>query len=133
MRGLLAEAGLEDEVIVDSAGTGDWHIGHPPDARATEAAAARGIELTGAARQVTAEDFERFDLIVAMDRENRDGLLALAPTAGHHQRVRLLREFGGDAELDVPDPYYGGEGGFVDVVEIVERCCAALLEDVTGR
>ena len=128
MRSLVAEAGLEGEIEVESAGTGDWHVGHPPDERALSAAAARGITLEGVARQVTAGDFEAFDLIVAMDRANRDDLVALAPDAEARERVRLLREYAGESERDVPDPYYGGEDGFADVVEIVERSCAALLD-----
>ncbi len=130
MRGLVADAGLGDEIEVESAGTGDWHIGDPPDPRSVAAAAERGVELTGAARQAAAEDFERFDLLVAMDRANRDGLLALAPDPEAREKVRLLREYGDGAELDVPDPYYGGGDGFAEVVEIVERSCAALLEDL---
>jgi protein-tyrosine phosphatase len=129
MRRLVAEAGLEDEFVLDSAGTGRWHIGAPPDSRASAAAAARGVELGGHARQVTAEDFERFDLLVAMDRSNRDGLLAIAPSDEDRSRVRLLREYA-DGPLDVPDPYYGGDDGFAEVFEIVERCCAGLLDEV---
>ena len=133
MRGLVAEAGLEDEIEVESAGTGHWHLGHPPDPRSVDAAAARGVELTGTARQVTAADFEAFDMLVAMDRSNRDDLLALAPDGEARSRVRLLRESADGAELDVPDPYYGGEGGFAEVVEIVERNCAALLQAISGE
>jgi protein-tyrosine phosphatase len=130
MRKLVVDAAAEETIEVESAGTGDWHIGAPPDPRAVEAASRRGLELDGAARQVTAADFERFDLLVAMDRANRDLLYDLAPSAAHRERVRMLREFGDGEELDVPDPYYGGEGGFAEVLEIVERSCAALLEDV---
>jgi protein-tyrosine phosphatase len=130
MASLIAEAGLEDEIEVDSAGTGSWHVGAPPDPRAVEVAATRGLELAGSARQVDPADFERFDLIVVMDRSNRDLLLDLAPSAEHRDRVRLLREFGDGAELDVPDPYYGAGDGFTEVLEIIERSCSALLEDV---
>ena len=133
MRGLVAEAGLESEIEVESAGTGHWHLGHPPDPRSVDAAAARGVELTGTARQVTAADFEAFDMLVAMDRSNRDDLLALAPDEESRSLVRLLRESGDGAELDVPDPYYGGEDGFAEVVEIVERNCAALLREISGE
>ena len=129
MRGLIADAGLGDEIGVDSAGTGSWHIGDPPDPRAVAAAAERGVDLGGAARQVDAADFESFDLLVAMDRSNRDALLRLAPDDVAREKVKLLREFGDGAEADVPDPYYGGDQGFTEVVEIVERCCAALLEE----
>jgi len=146
MRGLVAEAGLEREVEIESAGTGNGHIGCPPDERSIAAAAERGVELTGEARQVARGDFESFDLLIAMDRQNRDDLLAMAQSDGDRAKVRLLRSYA-DGELDVPDPYYWpsirgrlrsrirrsgrGEDGFADVVEIVERSCAALLEEVT--
>jgi protein-tyrosine phosphatase len=133
MRGLVAEAGLEREVELESAGTGDWHVGHPPDERATSAAAARGVELGGQARQVTEADFGEFDMIVAMDRSNRDALHALAPDEDARRKVFLLREFGDGAELDVPDPYYGATDGFEEVLDIVERSCSALLEEVRTR
>jgi protein-tyrosine phosphatase len=132
MRSLLREGGLEDRVEIDSAGTGGWHAGDPPDARATEAARARGIALEGAARQFTPEDFGRFDLIVAMDRDNLRDLLALAPDEEAAEKVRLLREFdpaaGGD--LDVPDPYYGGAHGFERVLDLVTAACRGLLDEL---
>ena len=129
MRALVEEATLEG-LEIDSAGTGDWHIGDPPDRRSSAAAAGRGIEMAGAARQVTPADFDEFDLLVAMDRSNRDALLAMAPDEEARGRVRLLREYGDGAELDVPDPYYGGADGFEEVLDIVERSCASLLEEV---
>jgi protein-tyrosine phosphatase len=133
MRGLVAEAGLDGEVEVQSAGTGSWHLGDPPDPRAVAAAGQRGVKLAGAARQVDDADFTRFDLLIAMDRSNRDALLRLAPDGEARDRVRLLRDFG-DGAGDVPDPYYGGEDGFADVLDIVERSCAALLEEIrAGR
>ena len=131
MRGLVAEAGLEGEIEVESAGTGDWHVGYPPDERSVAAAAARGVELTGEARQVARGDFQRFDLLIAMDRQNRDDLLRLASSGPDREKVRLLRSYA-DGELDVPDPYYGGEDGFDAVVEIVERSCRALLEELSS-
>ena len=130
MRGLVAEAELDGEIQVESAGTGDWHIGYPPDERSVAAAAERGVELTGEARQGARGDFEDFDLLIAMDRQNRDDLLALAQSEADREKVRLLRSYA-DGELDVPDPYYGGEDGFADVVEIIERSCKALIEDIT--
>ncbi len=134
MRGLVAEHGLTAEFEIESAGTGDWHVGHPPDERATAAAAERGVRLDGTARQVTVADFDRYDLLVAMDRSNRDQLLRLAPDEPARERVRLLSEFGDGAEADVPDPYYGGVDGFEQVLDIVERSCAALLEEArSGR
>ena len=131
MRGLVAEAGLQGQIQVESAGTGDWHLGHPPDERSVAAAAARGVELTGKARQVASGDFESFDLLIAMDRQNRDDLLRLARSEDDRGKVRLLRSYA-DGELDVPDPYYGGEDGFEAVVEIVERSCRALLDELSS-
>ena len=132
MRHLLAAEGLGDAVEIESAGTGDWHVGHSPDERSTGAAAGRGIELSGQARQVVAADFEAFDLILAMDRSNHDDLLALAPDEDVRERVRLLREYDPEAvaagELEVPDPYYGGADGFEDVLDVVTRACRGLLD-----
>jgi len=132
MRALIAEAGLDGEIEVDSAGTGGWHVGDPPDPRAVAAARERGIELDGAARQVTPGDFFEFDLVIAMDRSNREDLLRMAPGPEAEAKVRLLREFGDGVEDDVPDPYYGGADGFAEVVEIVERNCRALLDEVAA-
>ena len=90
--------------------------------------------LEGAARQVTAEDFDRFDLLVAMDRENERDLRARAPGDEARAKVRLLREFDPEAvaagDLDVPDPYYGGPGGFDQVLDLVEAACRGLLDEV---
>jgi protein-tyrosine phosphatase len=132
MRHLLVEEGLVDAVELDSAGTGDWHVGHAPDHRSAGVAAGRGIELTGQARQVAPDDFESYDLILAMDRSNHDDLLALAPDEQTRERIRLLREYDPEAvaagALEVPDPYYGGDGGFEDVLDLVTRACKGLLE-----
>jgi protein-tyrosine phosphatase len=137
MRSLVREAGLEDEIEIDSAGTGDWHVGHPPDERATTAARGRGVVLEGAARQVGPEDFERFDLVLAADRENLRFLRALAPDEEARAKVRLLREFDPDSagapDLDVPDPYYGGPDGFDSVLDLVEAACRGLLDEVRRR
>jgi protein-tyrosine phosphatase len=131
MRSLLVSEGLTEAVEIASAGTGDWHVGHAPDHRSTGAAAARGIELAGQARQVTPTDFESYDLILAMDRSNHADLLALAPEDAR-DRVRLLREYDPEAvatgELEVPDPYYGGSDGFEDVLDLVTRACEGLIE-----
>jgi protein-tyrosine phosphatase len=129
MRALLREQGLEDVVAIDSAGTGDWHVGSPPDARATAAARARGVTLAGAARVVTAADFDDFDLILAADRHNLAELRALAPRAAR-ERIHLLREFdpASDGDVDVPDPYYGGPDGFEHVLDLVAAACRGLLD-----
>ncbi len=134
MRRLVADAGLDDRIAIDSAGTGGWHVGAPPDERATETARRRGTTLEGAARRVAPEDFEAFDLILAMDRENLDDLRALAPDEEARAKVRLLREYDpaskGAPDLDVPDPYYGGPTGFDVVLDQVEAACRGLLDDV---
>jgi protein-tyrosine phosphatase len=129
MRALVRDAGLEGLIELDSAGTGGWHVGESPDMRATDAARRRGIVLEGAARQVRGQDFEEFDLILAMDENNLRDLRRLAPDAGTRAKVRLLREFDPAAapDLDVPDPYYGGPGGFDEVLDLVQAACASLL------
>jgi protein-tyrosine phosphatase len=138
MRHLLREEGLEDAIAVDSAGTGGWHVGAAPDARSAAAARARGIVLEGAARQITRADFERFDLIVVMDASNRRDVERMA---GDDEEARAkivaLREFDPEAvaagDLDVPDPYYGGDHGFEHVLDLVERACRGLLDHVRAR
>ena len=136
MRGLVADAGLSDRIELDSAGTGGWHVGAPPDSRAVAAAAQRGIHLTGAARQVRRADFDDFDLLLAADADNARELRRIAPDDRAAAKVRLLREFdpaGDGSDLDVPDPYYGGTDGFGHVLDLVEAACRGLLDDLRGR
>jgi protein-tyrosine phosphatase len=130
MRRLVEGAGLDIEI--DSAGTGAWHAGDPPDRRATLAARSRGITLEGAARQVTPDDFRRFDLLIALDRANLRELLAVAPDEEAAEKVRLLREFdpGAGGDLDVPDPYYGADRGFETVLDMVEAACRGLIDEL---
>jgi protein-tyrosine phosphatase len=118
-------------IQVDSAGTAGYHIGAPPDPRTREAAARRGYDLSPLrARIVQPEDFERFDLILAMDRENLAALRRRAPQ-GLHERVRLFLEFAPElATSDVPDPYYGGPNGFEEVLDLVEAAAHGLLNHV---
>ena len=136
MRHLLETEDLTERVEIDSAGTGDWHVGESPDARSVEAARGRGVTLAGAARQVTVADFEAWDLLLCADRRNAAVLLALAPDAAAAEKVRLLREFDPDSvaagRVDVPDPYFG-EDGFEEVLDIVEAACAGLLEHLQRR
>jgi protein-tyrosine phosphatase len=129
MRHLVAQEGLEQRIAVDSAGTGDWHVGDPPDRRARAVGQARGIPLSGAARQFTAADFARYDHVIAMDRSNREELLGMARTPAERAKVRLLRSFDASAppDADVPDPYYGGPRGFDEVFDICARACRGLL------
>lgn len=136
-RVLLEDEGLADAVGIDSAGTGAWHVGSAPDERSTRTAAARGIELSGRARQVELSDFEEFDLLVAMDSGHARELRALAPDLTAAEKVRLLREYDPDAvaagDTDVPDPYYGGPDGFEYVLDVVDRGARGLLEEAGGR
>ncbi len=131
MRARIAAAGLEGELVVESAGTAAWHIGEPSDRRAIDEARRRGIAMEGRAQQFTAADFGRFDLVLAMDRRNAADLRRIAPTREDAAKIRLLRDFDPSAasgDLDVPDPYFGGPDGFEDVFDMVERACAGLLE-----
>jgi protein-tyrosine phosphatase len=123
-------AGRLDEFEVDSAGTGHWHVGERADERMRHAADQRGIAITSRARQVSPSDFEQFDYILAMDRENLRVLAERAPR-GLEDKLRLFRDFDPEAPgTDVPDPYYGGADGFEEVLDIVSRTAAALLEQI---
>jgi len=128
---LAAEAGIAGEFVVDSAGTGAWHVGEPADRRMREAGRRRGMAVTSIARRVTRDDFDTFDHILAMDGENLAALHSLAPK-GHRAQVRLFRDLDPDAPgADVPDPYYGGPDGFDDVLDIVTRTARAWLTELT--
>jgi protein-tyrosine phosphatase len=133
-RRLVEERAPDLDLEIDSAGTHDYHVGEPPDERAVAAASRRGIDLSRLrARQVEDADFERFDLLVAMDRLNRETLLERSP-AGSHERIRLFMEFTGRRDVeDVPDPYYGGPLGFEQVLDLAEEAAAGLLEEVMLR
>ncbi len=129
LRALAAREAPDLTLEVDSAGTAGYHVGDPPDPRTRAAAARRGYDLSMLrARVVEPTDFERFDLILAMDRENLRVLRRRAP-AGAHQRLRLFLEFAphGHAAEDVPDPYYGGANGFEEVLDLVEAAARGLL------
>lgn len=131
MRHRVAEAGLSGAIEVESAGTGSWHVGDPPDARAAQEARARGLVMDGRAQQFRAADFGRFDLVLALDEENAAHLRRIAPDADAAAKVRLLREFDPGAagdDLSVPDPYYGGPEGFSTVFAVVDAACRGLVE-----
>jgi protein-tyrosine phosphatase len=134
MRALLDDAAIEG-VLVDSAGTAGWHVGDAPDRRSVAEARSRGVDLTGLrGRQVNAADFERFDLLIAMDGDNEADLRRLAPDEAARGKVVLLRSFDPAAvaagELDVPDPYYGGPDGFALVFDAIGAACQGLLDRV---
>jgi protein-tyrosine phosphatase len=130
MRALVARDGLEGRIAIESAGTGDWHIGQTRDKRSRAVGEARGIPLTGRAQQFTAVDFDRHDHVIAMDRSNRDELLRMARHDRDRAKVSMLRAYepGAPPDADVPDPYYGGPSGFDDVFDICEAACGGLLE-----
>jgi protein-tyrosine phosphatase len=132
MRRLVREAGLDGRVVIDSAGTGDWHVGAQRDARSAQVGRRRGTPLQGTARQWQRRDFDRFDHVLAMDRKNLADLHKLAPDAAARAKVRLLRSFdpasAASGDDEVPDPYYGGPDGFDQVFDICEAACSALLD-----
>lgn len=130
MRQLLEGAGLTDVVEVDSAGTAGYHAGAPPDARARAAGQRFGVQVGGRARQFKRADFQRFDYVLAMDRSNFDDLTELAGEADAKQRLHLLRSFDPSSPrgASVPDPYYGDDEDFDDVVRICLAACTPLLE-----
>jgi len=131
MRAVVAREGLHDHVTIDSAGTAGWHTGKGADRRSVLAAAARGITITGGARQVTAADFTAFDLLLAADQQNVADLRAIAPNGEAAGKIVLLRAFDPDAvaagTLAVPDPYYGGADGFDHVLDVVQAACEGLV------
>lgn len=134
-RRLAAARGLDEEFHVDSAGTGDYHVGEPPDSRAADVARAHGVTLTGRARALEKEDFERFDHILAMDRTNLRRIQEMQSAYGNTTAtVALLRDFDPEAgdDPDIPDPYYGGAGGFERVFKMIERTCRQLLDHLTA-
>jgi len=123
---MLQSHPLGGSVLVDSAGTGGWHIGHPPDSRAIAAVAERGCDIGGLrARQVSQSDFDEFDYILAMDAQNLEDLKALSPSNYRGTLCRFL-DFA-DMNADVPDPYYGGEEGFSHVYQLCEAASRGLL------
>lgn len=126
---LVEEAGALARYRLDSAGTSAYHAGELADERMRGTARRNGIELTSRSRKVRDDDYEAFDLILAMDAENHRNLLARCPEA-HRAKVRMMREWDPEGNGDVPDPYYGGARGFDQVFEIVMRSCRRLLDDL---
>ena len=132
---LVDQAGLSDKVFVDSAGTAAWHIGKSPDSRSMEHAERRGYDLSPLrARQAIETDFDQFDYVLAMDKENLSNLQAICPHGAKTAPQLFLYEFSKNFdELEVPDPYYGGEAGFEHVLDLVEDACEGLLTDIKKR
>jgi protein-tyrosine phosphatase len=124
----LKSAGLAHRVVVDSAGTGNWHIGSPPDPRSQRHAEKRGYDLSDLrGRQVAEGDFDRFDFILAMDEDNLSDLQRFAPESAYRADVRLF------AHVEVPDPYTGGPAGFERVLDLVEAAADAWVKNLADR
>lgn len=130
----LARAGLTQRIDIDSCGVGDWHVGKAPDPRAQAAARRRGVDISHLrARQLTVNDFHAFDYVLGMDRDNLAAIRALQP-AESQAKTGLLLEYAGLPNTDVPDPYYGGEEGFEQVLDMIEQASAGLIDELNrGR
>ena len=126
----IQSQGLEDHFIVDSAGTGGWHIGNHADSRMRKAAAKRGVNIESRARQINLNDFQRFDLILTMDNANLNDINSLAKEVGDKNKAKIypLLSFARNTnKIEVPDPYYGGENGFDNVLDLLEDAIDGLL------
>ena len=132
---LLEQRGLRDQFVVDSAGTGGWHVGNPADRRMQAAANRRGITLPSRARQISINDLACFDLVLTMDDANLSAVQSLALEAGRGATATIQpmlsysRRF---SETEVPDPYYGGEDGFEHVLDLLEEACSNLLDAISA-
>ncbi len=129
-RQLVEDEGLDGRIRIDSAGTGDWHVGETPDPRATAVSRKNGVELGSTARTIEAGDLDHFDYVLAMDLENLGDIQALQRAHGGDASIRLFRDFDPDAEgeSEVPDPYFGVGDGFDRVYEMIHRTASALLD-----
>jgi protein-tyrosine phosphatase len=131
-RRMVEDAGLDELFEIDSAGTHSYHTGKPADARMRQAALSRGYSLDSIARTLVVEDFERFDLIITMDEDNYDEAMSLRPGKG--AQVVRMTDYCEISEVDeVPDPYYGGEEGFFEVIDILEDACYNMLKRVVSE
>ena len=127
-RKLAHDAGLSDQLYIDSAGTINYHTGNPPDPRMSESLASRGYHIQGLARQVKTDDLDRFDLILAMDEDNLADVRALDTKHEHSDKIRAFVEYLENHDAPhIPDPYYGGQKGFDRVIELLEDGCGGLL------
>jgi protein-tyrosine phosphatase len=128
----VQEAGLQDKIFVESAGTSGWHIGEPPDPRSVDVARENGIELNSYGRKAISNDFQDFDYIIAMDQNNYADLKRLPGSSKEGAaKLLLMRDFDTYGQgQDVPDPYYGGDDGFKHVFEMLDRSCRNLLEEI---
>ena len=132
---LVKQEGLQDRIITSSAGVGNWHVGSSPDSRMQQTARKHGIHLNSCARQFQASDFKRMDLVLAMDQTNLSTLQQMRPAAELHDKLFLFRSFDpeNNGDLEVPDPYYGGDKGFETVFQMVERTCPKVLQQLKKK
>ncbi len=132
---LVEERGLSEHFDIDSAGTGSWHIGESPDDRMQKTARDHGIELRDqSARRVTPADLDAYDHVLVMDKKNRRRMREIDGHDRHEQKIQLFRSFDPEpGDMEVPDPYFGGDDGFEHVYEIVERTAARLLDDLVEQ
>jgi protein-tyrosine phosphatase len=138
LRARIADAGLSEQVAVDSAGTGDWHLGHPADPRALATLDAAGYPHDHIARQIAPHWMDGIDLLLAMDEANYADLAAMLPRDGSGPELRMMRSFDPalahlpepHPDLAVPDPYYGGPEGFVEVLHMIEEAADGLVDDL---
>ena len=132
---LVKEEGLQDRIIISSAGVGNWHVGNSPDPRMQQTAHEHGIQLNSRARQFQDSDFKQMDLVLAMDHSNLSALEQMRPSKEIEDKLFLFRSFDSqhNNDLDVPDPYYGGDKGFETVYQIVERTCPKVLEHLKTK
>ena len=131
MNHLVAKSNLSSEIECDSAGTANYHTGNPPDRRMQAAAVKRNIPMIGSARQFTTADFTAFDLILAMDRENYQNILALDPQQQYRDKIKLMCDFASKhPDKEVPDPYFGGAEGFDYVIDLLTDACGGLLSQL---
>ena len=131
---LIRLKGLEDKYQIDSAGTGGWHVGGQADSRMRAAAKKRGVLIESRARQINLKDFKNFDLILTMDHDNLEVVNSLAREVGAKPKARvkeMLSYARKTTLLEVPDPYYGGETGFENVLDLLEDACEGLLEELS--
>lgn len=134
LKHVVKKRGIEDLVEVDSAGTYGGHAGNPPDKRMREAASKRGYKLDSTARQVKSDDFDDFDMIIAMDDTNYDDLYDMAPSPEARKKLWRMVDFSREFDITyVPDPYYGGADGFDYVLDILEDAMTGLLNYITGE
>jgi protein-tyrosine phosphatase len=134
MQSIVKQQGLEQEIVCDSAGTFDYHRGKPADARMQKHARLRGYELSSISRPFEDEDFELFDWIITMDEDNYQQIKWLDQSNNYTDKIRRMTDFCSSTQVsEVPDPYYGGDHGFENVLDILEDTCQGLLEFISHK